>query len=113
MDQYKAGDRLSACKEGMQPVGLALKATRNKYNEEGSGELMLVHQCIECGKVSLNRIAADDISENLLLIYKQGCRVDPENRGILLQAGVNVLTDMERDVVTTHLYGIPTVTLPD
>jgi hypothetical protein len=31
LDLFRAGDRLSACKAPMQPVGLALKHTRKKY----------------------------------------------------------------------------------
>jgi len=106
MDHYEAGDRLSACKEGMQPVGLALKAVRSKYSPESGGELMLVHQCIECGKVSLNRIAADDSADELLAIFENGCSMNNENLLILRQAGVTVLTDIERNVVHNHLLGI-------
>ncbi len=90
----------------MQPVGLALKAVRSKYSPESGGELMLVHQCIECGKVSLNRIAADDSADELLAIFENGCSMNNENLLILRQAGVTVLTDIERNVVHNHLLGI-------
>lgn len=105
MDLNEAGDRLSACKEGMQPIGLALKSVRSKYNRETGGELMLVHQCSECGKVSLNRIAADDLTDVLLYVFDRGCGLNDENRGMLQQAGVEVLTLEERSVVNIHLFG--------
>jgi DNA-directed RNA polymerase subunit RPC12/RpoP len=106
MDHYEAGDRLSACKEGMQPIGLTRKDSRSKYNAANGGELMLVHQCIECGKVSINRIAADDLSEELLQVYENGCSMNNGNHFRLLQAGVTILTDKDREVVNIHLYGI-------
>ena len=41
----------------MQPLGLSCKS---------SGELMVVHLCLNCGKVSPNRIAGDDNTYALL-----------------------------------------------
>jgi hypothetical protein len=73
LDLYQAGDRLAACKSLMRPVGLALKRTRNKYGVRAAGELMLVHLCVDCEKVSLNRIAADDIVERVWEIYTDSC----------------------------------------
>ena len=62
LDLFEAGDRLAACKAPMRPVGLTLKNSRNKYARAASGELMLVHLCTDCSKISINRIAADDHS---------------------------------------------------
>jgi hypothetical protein len=42
LDLYVAGDRLSACKGQMEPIGLTLKMGRNKYQRVARGELMLV-----------------------------------------------------------------------
>jgi hypothetical protein len=67
LDHEKAGDRLSACKAGMRPIGLTYKRTRKKYGDQ-RGEMMLVHLCLDCGKVSLNRVAADDDSEMLAIL---------------------------------------------
>ena len=106
MDHYVAGDRLSACKEGMQPVGLTLKTEHNKYSPATGGELMLVHQCIECGKVSLNRIAADDVTEELLLVFERGSRMKQQSKLDLMRAEVRILTEFDRDAVHTHLFGI-------
>ncbi len=64
LDLYAAGDRLSACKAPMRPIGLTMKTGRNKYQRESRGELMLVHQCTDCGTLSINRIAADDALGN-------------------------------------------------
>jgi hypothetical protein len=63
LDLFAAGDRLSACKAPMKPIGLTMKKSRNKYQRERRGELMLIHECVECRTLSINRIAADDDSE--------------------------------------------------
>ncbi|MGE5462734.1 MAG: RNHCP domain-containing protein [Syntrophothermus sp.] len=70
LDLYASGDRLSACKGQMKPIGLTLKMGRNKYRREARGELMLIHQCVDCGTLSINRIAADDDADSLLDIYR-------------------------------------------
>ena len=63
LDLFVAGDRLSACKGQMRPIGLTMKKSRNKYQIKSRGELMLIHECIECRTLSINRIAADDDPE--------------------------------------------------
>ena len=75
LDWQRAGDRLAACKGSMQPVGLTFKQIRKKYGA-AHGELMLVHRCTECGKLSINRIAADDDSETMLVIYQHSLHLD-------------------------------------
>ncbi len=69
MDWQEAGDRLSACKAMMAPIGLTMKWSHNKYARLLDGELMLVHMCVECGKLSINRIAADDRVDRLREIF--------------------------------------------
>src|SRR5512135_2552693 len=68
LDLFRPGDRLAACREKMRPVGLALKKTAKKYGPR-LGELILVHLCLECGKVSINRIAADDLADTLYELF--------------------------------------------
>jgi hypothetical protein len=70
LDLFAAGDRLSACKGQMRPIGLTLKMGRNKYRRESGGELMLIHQCVDCGTLSINRIAADDDAETILAVFE-------------------------------------------
>lgn len=68
----------------MNPIGLTLR---------NDGELMIVHQCISCGKISPNRIAGDDIPEIVLsLIHNQ-----PDTQGYL--------TGKDALVVRDALYG--------
>jgi hypothetical protein len=105
MDWIQAGDRLSACKAGMQPVGLTLKRQAKKYAAVGQGELMLVHQCIDCGQFSINRIAADDDAEGILKIFEASQRLSHEVLGRLNQKGIQILTEGQRQLVTMRLFG--------
>jgi hypothetical protein len=70
MDWQEAGDRMSACKAIMAPIGLSVKWSHNKYARVLDGEMLLVHLCIECGKLSINRIAADDRVDRLRELFR-------------------------------------------
>lgn len=48
----RPGDRRSGCRGLMEPVGTAYKS--------GKG-LQVVHQCLRCGSVRVNRVAADTV----------------------------------------------------
>ena len=104
LDLYAAGDRLSACKGQMKPVGLTLKKGRNKYQHEPRGELMLVHECVECGTLSINRIAADDDASTIMTIFQSSI----ENHGHTLKCegqGIVTLKANDEDILYRQLYG--------
>ena len=105
LDLYAAGDRLSACKAPMKPIGLTMKRGRNKYQHEASGELMLIHQCSECHTLSINRIAADDDSETVMAVFEESL---PLAQQIYLQCqelGIVMLRLEDTKFVQTQLYG--------
>ncbi len=102
LDLYSAGDRLSACKAKMKPVGLTLKKSRNKYQLNARGELMLVHICTDCNSVSINRIAADDDPESILAVYHSS--LDVSHRFVNEQ-GITMLHAGDMDAVYMQLYG--------
>lgn len=61
LDSKTAGDRKSECLGGMEPIGLTSKKSGlDKWGKTKEGEWMLIHRCQKCGKISLNRLAADD-----------------------------------------------------
>ncbi len=106
LDLFEAGDRLSACKARMRPVGLTLKRSAKKYAGRVPGELMLVHQCEDCGKVSINRIAADDDGELILSVLERSAGLDPATRGLLARDGVNPLGAGQAPLVRQCLFGV-------
>jgi hypothetical protein len=103
LDWRKSGDRLSACKGGMQPIGLTVKKTRKKYGHYG--ELMLVHHCTDCGKIVINRIAADDDSQTVMEIFEDSFQLDQHLRRELDKSGIQVLLPRDREVIEVQLFG--------
>lgn len=73
----------------MKPIGLT-----NKRN----GELMIVHQCLNCGKTSCNRIAGDDNTCATISLLEI-------NASAIKHHGIELLTNNDKDYVLTVLYG--------
>jgi RNHCP domain len=105
LDLFEAGDRLSACKSPMRPLGLTMKKGRNKYQPEARGELMLIHECSECTTLSINRIAADDDSATLLEIFQASLSLDRRIHRLCQANGIVILTAQEAEIVQAQLYG--------
>jgi hypothetical protein len=104
LDLFAAGDRLSACKAPMKPIGLTMKKGRNKYRA-GRGELMLVHECTECKTLSINRIAADDDSETVLAVFEASFGLGWQVQVACQQNGILLLKAEDATIVRTQLYG--------
>lgn len=105
LDLYAAGDRLSACKAGMKPIGLTMKKGRNKYRLESRGELMLIHECIECRVISINRIAADDDAETVIAVFRESLTVHHQIMIMCNLYGILPLNADDIKMVTAQLYG--------
>jgi RNHCP domain len=105
LDLFKAGDRLSACKARMRPVALTLKRTYKKYPAENWGEIMVVHQCEGCGKISINRIAADDNAEILMNVFENSCGRKVIEKTMLEQNNIDLLTPNDLRILQIQLLG--------
>jgi hypothetical protein len=104
LDLFKAGDRLSACKAIMRPVALTLKKTAKRYAAENKGEIMLVHQCEGCGRISINRIAADDSTQVLMDVFERASSRSLQEF-LFEQDDIHILTQNDRPVLQTQLIG--------
>lgn len=62
LDDDVPGDRDADCGASMEPIAITVR---------GAGEWVLVHRCLGCGEVHLNRTAADD---NPLLLLRLAVR---------------------------------------
>jgi uncharacterized protein (DUF983 family) len=103
MDLQQAGDRLAACHGAMRPLGLAMKTSPKRY--PGPGELMLVHHCTACGQDSLNRLAADDDPQALLVVFR-GLQAMPPGERLRLQAGgIHPLEPEDIFLLHARLFG--------
>ena len=105
LDLYVAGDRLSACKGQMKPIGLTMKMGRNKYRPEARGELMLIHECVECKSVSINRIAADDDAETVMTVFQESLVIPTQIQTLSDRYGIIPLNATNMEVVYEQLYG--------
>jgi len=105
VDLFTAGDRLCACKGLMAPIGLALKNSRDKYAKRNPGELMLVHCCEHCDRLSINRIAADDDTVKILAVLGNNSEVGPSFLERCWYEGIHPLRESHRTLVQTQLFG--------
>jgi len=103
LDLFVAGDRLSACKGQMKSIGLTMKKSRNKYRLESRGELMLVHECVACGILSINRIAADDDPESIWEVFHDSLRSGYELQTRCDAEGIGLLTVEAAEAVARQL----------
>ncbi len=104
LDLSVAGDRLSACKAPMQPVGLTFKRCRKRYGG-GRGELMLIHACVECGRVSINRLAADDDASRIMEVFTTSLDLAGPFKVRLNAGGILPLVEIDEEDVRLRLFG--------
>lgn len=105
LDLFTSGDRLSACKGPMRPIGLTLKKNRNKYQSGPGGELMLIHECDDCRTLSINRIAADDDLGTILSVYEESLSHGTRLQSRMVSQGILLLTEEHRSLVQVRLFG--------
>jgi hypothetical protein len=108
LDLYAAGDRLSACKGQMKPVGLTMKMGRNKYRLDRRGELMLVPMH-RLRTLSINRVAADDDSSTIFAVFQES--LGSEIHRICAGYGIRALRAHDMDALYKQLYGDQLVTM--
>jgi hypothetical protein len=95
------GDRHATCHGGMQPVGLTFK-------HEGMGrigEAMLIHVCSLCDKLSINRLARDDLNHNVLEIFAESAAMDPELHARITGNDIYILGETDERELRVQLFG--------
>ena len=66
---------------------------------------MLVHQCTGCGKLSINRIAADDDPVAIYQVYEGSLRLRGEFFSRIQEQGIYLLSAGDLTTVYSQLYG--------
>jgi len=88
----------------MQAVSLTMKnIVENPFTGRTSGELMIVHRCLGCGALSVNRIAGDDDPYAILSLIDEQCSDD--NKHQLVCRGITLLTKKDEHIVRACLFG--------
>ena len=90
----------------MRPLALAFKGCEiNPFTERGGGELMLFHQCTNCGKLSPNRIAGDDNEYQILCILKESIDLNQILANQLKKLGLVLITSKNIEEALVSLFG--------
>lgn len=90
----------------MEPIGLTFKQEGvDKYGGVKQGEIMLIHQCPQCDKISINRIAADDSPVMVKRVFKESQRLEESTKNRLRKAGIRLLGEKDEEEIKTQLYG--------
>lgn len=100
VDETK-GDRRSTCESGMKPIGLTFK-------QEGfgkQGEIMLIHACAGCNKISINRVARDDGNDEILACFESSMLLEPIIRQNIQGLRIVLLDEGDRNDVLIQLFG--------
>lgn len=105
VDLKTPGDRLSECHSKMAPIGLTLKHTPKKYGRAIEGELMLIHQCLGCHKISINRIAGDDDPHMLYQVFCDSEGMSSDVLELLKKQAIIPLDSGNRTIVFSQLFG--------
>lgn len=90
----------------MEPIGLTFKQEgRDKYGKMRQGELMVVHKCLGCGKVSINRVAADDDPGMIISVFEASRTLEGNIRSQLRRSNIKLLREDDRNNVLAQLFG--------
>jgi len=82
-----------------------LKHTPKRYGEENQGELMLIHCCAGCVKLSINRVAADDNAAGIYSLFLRSQTMEDGLKTRLYSEGIVPLEARDLTRVHTQLFG--------
>lgn len=106
LDKEFSGDRTSECGGCMLPIALTFKKEgKDKYGKEKKGELMVVSECADCGKVSINRIAADDEERAILKLLNESFKLSEEKNKKLSEQKIDIIKESDKEDVFIRLFG--------
>lgn len=90
----------------MRPVGLHFKnPEQNLYTGRFTGELMIVHLCLNCRRISCNRIAGDDNPYQVATLLEEPNKLNGEIINLLTNQGVKLLGQEDKQEALTVLFG--------
>lgn len=98
----KKGDRRAECQAGMRPIGLTFRIEGQGVR----GEIMLIHDCMGCAKISINRIARDDAEQLIFDIFNASLDLSEEHRALLSEADIYVAGSQDKQTIFDQLFGI-------
>jgi hypothetical protein len=100
VDEAK-GDRRATCSSGMKPIGLTFK--HEGYDR--IGETMLIHLCSGCQKISINRIARDDLEYKILEVFSKSFELNETFKSRLSSNDIYLLIESDKQELSIQLFG--------
>lgn len=77
----------------------------NQFTGRTSGELMIVHRCINCGHISCNRIAGDDNNYSIICLLNSSENIRSDISNAIQQLNITLLTQNDSEEVLISIYG--------
>jgi hypothetical protein len=71
---------------------------------------MLIHQCVDCGTLSINRIAADDDADTILEVFESS--VNNQIHVFCEGNGISALRSTDSAVLHKQLFGGKKIPVP-
>ena len=106
VDLSTPGDRRSNCCARMKPIAIAFKDYNiNPFTNRGGGELMIIHQCLCCGKLSSNRIAGDDNEYQILSLLRESVNLVSIILTQVIKLGLEPITTSNNEEAYISLLG--------
>lgn len=101
-----SGDRKSKCKGIMSPIGLTFKKEgKDKYGNPRQGELMIIHFCQKCEKISINRIAGDDNPDSIIEVFKKSQLLDSFKLEKIKENNIDLLNKKNEKEILRQIFG--------
>lgn len=66
---------------------------------------MIVHHCLSCSKVSINRLALDDNPDTTFELFEQSKILESEICIQLKAQNIQILTEKDEEKVRSQLFG--------
>lgn len=106
LDKEVSGDRRAFCGGLMAPIGLTFKEEGfDKYGKKRVGEIMIVHRCLSCGKISINRLASDDSEDEIINVFDHSLLLSDDDREAIFKGGINLSKEEDRKEIRRQLLG--------
>jgi len=106
LDKEFSGDRAADCGGCMRAIGLTFKEEGiDKYHNQKEGELMIIHECLVCGKVSINRLASDDDEAKILFLFHNSLSLNDKIKQKISHEGIKIASLADKEKVFIKLFG--------
>jgi len=98
-------DAATDCGGCMRAIGLAFKKEgTDKHNNQKEEELMIIHECVVCDKISVNRLASDDDETAIISLFHKSLLLESKTKQKLLSEKIVVVCLQDKEKVFIKLF---------